>query len=51
MLDANVKETITTTELLHVSSRFYGKTGEKRLKEAAGKPPILLTQKRAENLQ
>ena len=40
-----------TMEPLPASSRSYGKIGETRMKEAAGKPLTLLAPKKAENLQ
>ena len=47
---ANVKETTMITEPLPASSRLSGNIEETPHYEAAGKPPILLAQKKAEKL-
>jgi len=51
MPDASVKEKTMVMEVSPASGRLYGKTGETRRREAAGKPDSLLAQKKAESLQ
>ena len=48
---ANVKGKAMVTEASHASDKYYGKKGATRLNEAAGKPDILLAQRKAESLQ
>jgi hypothetical protein len=50
MLAANVKETTMITELSPVLSRLSGSIEETLLKEAAGKPPTMLSQRMVGNL-
>ena len=51
MPDANVRGKDIATETSPVTDRYYGKTGETRLNEAAGKPDFMLAQRKAESLQ
>jgi hypothetical protein len=51
MPDASAKGKDIVTEASPVTSRYYGKTGETKLNEAAGKPDSMLAQRKAESLQ
>ena len=48
---ANVKGKVMVTEVSHALDKYYGKKGATRLNEVAGKPDILLAQRKAESLQ
>lgn len=51
MHDANVKGNLMVTEASPVTGRYYGKRGETRSREVAGKPDSLLVQRKVESLQ
>jgi len=51
MPDASVKEKVMVMEVSPVSGRYYGKTGETRVRGVVGKPDSLLVQRKAVSLQ
>lgn len=50
MPDASVKGKGMVMEVSPVSGRYYGKTGEKRVRGVVGKPDSLLVQRKAGSL-
>lgn len=51
MPDASVKGKVMVMEVSPVSGRYYGKTGETRVRGVVGKPDSLLVQRKAVSLQ
>ena len=50
MPDASVKGKVMVMEVSPVSGRYYGKTGETRVRGVVGKPDSLLVQRKAVSL-
>lgn len=51
MPDASVKGKVMVMEVSPVSGRYYGKTGETKVRGVVGKPDSLLVQRKAVSLQ